>query len=60
MSPRLYRIRPLSWAPSDCAFPRVSPSPTSIVTRRRLCGLTATSTTAPGRIPEAQMEQLVF
>jgi hypothetical protein len=38
----------------------VSPWPTSIVTRLRLYGLTATSTTAPARIPEAQMEQLVF
>ena len=40
-------------------LPGVSPWPRSIVTRLRLCGATATSTTAPGRIPEAQMEQLV-
>jgi hypothetical protein len=44
---------------SDCAWPRVPPWPTSIVTRLRLCRPTATSTTEPGRMPEAQMEQLV-
>jgi hypothetical protein len=50
---------PVSWESDDWALPRVPPWPTSIVTRLRLCRPTATSTTEPGRMPEAQMEQLV-
>jgi len=33
--------------------------PTSIVTRCRLCGLTATFTVMPSRMPAAQMAQSV-
>src|SRR5580692_1955939 len=50
---------PVSRESDRWAWPRPPPWPTSIVTRLRLCRPTATSTTEPGLMPEAQIEQLV-